>query len=368
MWGLAIGAGLLAAAVTCSESVFICGNDEQCGDGGVCEAVGYCSFPDDACESGRRYAPRSGGGLAGVCVPDDGTVDGGASTGENEQEGSSGSLATSGGSTQGSMSDTTGDETGLTATTQGLEGSTDDSTGAAEGRVTEGLVVLYRLDEGSGIVVHDTSGFEAPLDLELVGSGFSWTAAGLHSDGSGIAVAEGSASKIRVACQATDALTLEAWLTPDYAGQPIATQPARIVTWSLGSGSRNFTLGQGVYFEEGSIPEGYSVRLRTSDTMENGRPALKIATTVPLETQHLVFTRSSDGLETLYRDGQSIATQDVKTGDFSTWTDASDHKFALANEVNLNRGWAGELHLVAIYSRALTEAEVAQNYAVGFED
>ena len=58
----------------------------------------------------------------------------------------------------------------------------------------------------------------------------------------------------------------------------------------------------------------------------------------------------------------------MKTGDFSTWTTASDHRFALANEVELaSRGWAGELHLVALYDRALSEAEILQNFAAGWD-
>jgi cysteine-rich repeat protein len=45
---------------------------------GTCEATGWCSFPDPACDSGARYGDHAGGSLAGECVPpsDASTTDG----------------------------------------------------------------------------------------------------------------------------------------------------------------------------------------------------------------------------------------------------------------------------------------------------
>src|SRR5687768_7217021 len=39
---------------------FRCASDGQCGAGGTCEAVGFCSFADPACTSGRRFGEFSG--------------------------------------------------------------------------------------------------------------------------------------------------------------------------------------------------------------------------------------------------------------------------------------------------------------------
>ena len=57
---------LLFPLAGCADQSFTCGDDAQC-PGGVCELTGYCSFPDDGCESGRRYGEH-GGRFAGVCV------------------------------------------------------------------------------------------------------------------------------------------------------------------------------------------------------------------------------------------------------------------------------------------------------------
>jgi hypothetical protein len=51
-------------------------------------------------------------------------------------------------------------------------------------------------------------------------------------------------------------------------------------------------------------------------------------------------------------------------GDFSNWT---DYRLTLANELNQNHPWLGELYLVAIYNRALTTDEVSQNYGAGLD-
>ena len=80
--------------------------------------------------------------------------------------------------------------------------------------------------------------------------------------------------------------------------------------------------------------------------------------------RHVVYTRSTTGTETIYVDGNLAVTQ-TREGDFSNW---ADMKFALGNEFNSSdweRWWVGTLHLVAIYDRAISGSEVAQNFAAG---
>jgi len=45
-----------------------CTTSAQC-PGGTCEAIGFCSAPDDACPSRKRFAELAGAGLGGQCVP-----------------------------------------------------------------------------------------------------------------------------------------------------------------------------------------------------------------------------------------------------------------------------------------------------------
>lgn len=66
----------LGVAGACAKSAFECTDDPSCEDGdlaGVCEAEGYCSFPDTVCPSGRRFGELAEGPLAGKCVEGDDT-------------------------------------------------------------------------------------------------------------------------------------------------------------------------------------------------------------------------------------------------------------------------------------------------------
>ena len=47
---------------------FVCDDNNDCGNDGFCEASGFCSFADGACEGGRRYGQESGD-VSGQCVP-----------------------------------------------------------------------------------------------------------------------------------------------------------------------------------------------------------------------------------------------------------------------------------------------------------
>ena len=159
--------------------------------------------------------------------------------------------------------------------------------------------------------------------------------------------------KITTACQVTNEITLEAWVTPANLTQ---SGPARIFTVSAAVWTRNLMLGQ----DNG---DDYLARLRTSNTDDNGFPELQVANSVTLSLTHVVFTRQSDGNESLYLDGTQ-AGSGVRSGDFSNW--ASDFNLALGREFNTgDRAWLGTIHMIAVYDRALSPAEVTHNYDAG---
>lgn len=73
-WGLLVGAAGLGAMACRGAGFFVCNEDLDCGrdgdgNGGICEPTGACSFPDDDCNSGRRYGDSSSPSIAGECVP-----------------------------------------------------------------------------------------------------------------------------------------------------------------------------------------------------------------------------------------------------------------------------------------------------------
>jgi hypothetical protein len=226
-------------------------------------------------------------------------------------------------------------------------------------RVTEGLRALYTFEEGVGTTVHDVSGVGEPLDLTIDSlAAVSWIAGGLAVNSPTIVQSEVAATKVISACQLADEITIEAWIEPANTTQD---GPARIVTLSADSSNRNFTLGQGLW--DGQPSDLYDARLRTTATSNNGTPSVSSpAGSLALVLSHVVYTRDVSGSAKIYIDSVERASGAVG-GDLSNWDQG--YPLALANELTQDRPWLGEFHLVAVYARALTQAEVNQNFNAG---
>ena len=221
-------------------------------------------------------------------------------------------------------------------------------------RVDEGLIVLYEFDEGSGATVSDSSGVAQALDLSIADpANVTWSPGYLTIDSATTLSTAGAATKVFSEVVPNEALSLEAWIKPASL-IAVGTPPDRIVSMSTNGSNRNFLLGQ----DAGT----YAARFRTEGE-NNGNPTIYTspasATTL---LQHVVFTHAPDGSEALYVDGvQNMMSS--RSGTLSTW----DPSFPLvvANEASGGREWLGELHLIAVYDRALSEAEVTQNFDAG---
>ena len=77
---------------------------------------------------------------------------------------------------------------------------------------------------------------------------------------------------------------------------------------------------------------------------------------------HVVHTHRADGTEVVYIDGVANLSS-TRTGGMSMW-DAT-YRVVVANEGTNDRAWLGELHLIAVYDRALDLGEVQQNFTAG---
>lgn len=220
-------------------------------------------------------------------------------------------------------------------------------------RVRNGLQALYAFDEASGDVVHDQSGVGRPLDLKIDQPGaVLWQNGALVVRSSTKIQSQAPARKITSAIKRSNAITIEAWVKPANNKQ---NGPARIVTLSANASQRNLTLGQdGNRFE---------VRLRTTSTSSNGIPAVATrANSLTVSRLHVVYTRDAAGDARVYVNGKRETAKKV-AGKLSAWDDA--YRLALTNELTGDRPWLGELHLVAIYDRALSEQEIRQNLKAG---
>ena len=222
---------------------------------------------------------------------------------------------------------------------------------AAE-RVQSGVLAVYDFGSAEGAVVQDQSGVKPALDLRIdQPSNVRRTAGTLEIQrATGIRSTQ-PPTKILNAVRRSNAITLEVWFRPANLTQE---GPARLITISGDTSSRNVTLGQ-----EKTALQG---RLRTTRATNNGMPAIETGRVLKASLTHAVFTRDATGKARIYLNGQ-LAKEQSLPGMISNWD--ARYRLALGNEFSGDRPWLGTLHLVAVYGRSLNAAEVTQNFKAG---
>jgi hypothetical protein len=143
-------------------------------------------------------------------------------------------------------------------------------------------------------------------------------------------------------CKKTNALSIVAHFETNSLKQE---GPARILSFSLNSIKRNFTLGQ----ENDKL----MLRLRTTETGENGsNPEVILCKLEEGQQIKVVITYQPDELA-VYIDGKSKAVQQIK-GDFSNWEACH---FVLGNESMDERPWKGRIYEFSVYSTIIPPKE-----------
>lgn len=144
---------------------------------------------------------------------------------------------------------------------------------------------------------------------------------------------------------AANALTVAMSVSPADARQG---GPARIVSSSTGPSHRNLTVGQEA--------DALVVRLRTTNTGLNASEDASVVDRVFRDGERRRIVVSYDGFRTrVYVDGRLRFDRAQPGGTFGNWNLA--YPLLLGNEVGGQRPWLGTIHDVAIYDRALTDAQ-----------
>ena len=227
---------------------------------------------------------------------------------------------------------------------------------AGGNRYETNLVAKYMFQTGSGSTAYDTSGVTPAADLSLSGN-VSWVGGwGISIGAGGKAQASTSTSqKLAAMIQSSGEYSLEVWAAPAN----VAQTNAYIVSYSGSNTTRDATLGQDAMQYEG--------RARSSTTDTDGAPPLMTTTAsgaAQAALQHVVLTYDPVNGQQIYVNG--IATGDAdpaKGGSLANWD--STFALVLGNETTGQRQWQGVIKFVAIHNRALTAAQIQQNFAVG---
>jgi hypothetical protein len=232
----------------------------------------------------------------------------------------------------------------------------DGTLATGGGRFETDVIAKWEFKTGSGTTAFDTSGVEPAINLTLNGA-VSWIG------GWGIQLTNGkaqgsttSSKKLHQLITATGEFAIEAWVVPANVTQE---GPARIISYSGGADTRNFTLGQTLY--------NYNALLRTDKTDLNGQPALSTADAAEVlqaSLQHVVVNYDAVNGRQIFVNSQFTGdTDNTETGNFADWNDS--YALVLGNEVSGDIPWAGSIRMVAIHNRTLSSEQVAQNFDVG---
>ena len=155
--------------------------------------------------------------------------------------------------------------------------------------------------------------------------------------------------------QGSGEYTLETWVAPAN----VAQKNAYIVSYSGSNTTRDATLGQAVTQYQGMA--------RSSTTDTNGMPALLTTTAdgaAQAALQHVVLTYDPVSGQKIYVNGVYTGDADPsKGGSLANWD--STFALVLGNETTGQRQWQGTIKFVAIHNRALTPAQIQQNFAAG---
>jgi Concanavalin A-like lectin/glucanases superfamily len=219
----------------CAPQAFACNDDAQCGANGLCEPQGWCSFPDHACSTGRRFGAHAGGGLAERCVPTGEGTSGGGSSGSSDP-----SIASSLDATMPGSSSADDDGTSVLPSSSGaVDDTASTDTGSTGEPVDPDLLLWLSFDDASAPFA-DGSG--NGLDAECVDEQCPSLEAGRVGTAARL---DGIDDRLRLldidALATPDALTLALWIDVDAVG---LASYQDVLTKTLGSGSFNsFGLG-----------------------------------------------------------------------------------------------------------------------------
>jgi len=246
-----------------------------------------------------------------------------------------------------------------------------DGTLASGGsRYEDAQIALWEFQTGTGLVAYDTSGVDPAIDLNFSGDvnwfgGWGITIGNSEAQGPGKARGSTTASKkLHDILQESGEFSIEAWVVPANVTQEMA----QIVTYSLGSEDRNFALQQTLY--------NYDFLLLTDAKDANGVPLFELNGEPAISTpdmdevlqatlQHVVATYSPvEGRRQIFVNGELVSNTDtIPGGTFIDWRD--NMAFILGNEASNDGVWEGTFRLAAVHRRALTPAQVTQNFDAG---
>lgn len=250
------------------------------------------------------------------------------------------------------------DVSGLTSNTRQVSDGVEE---LGSERFDTGIIARWEFKEQTGTTALDTSGVAPAMDLALEGPELMSSYGIKVATGRAIATAAASRKLFdRIASQngGSQSYSLEMWIANANTTQD---GPARIISYSQGTGARNFMLGQNLY--------QYIIRNRAflQESNNNGNPALEtydVDRDAQSTLQHITVTYDQLVGRRIYVDGRWTEDEDpIDAGRLWGWNPG--YRLVMGNETSNNRQWIGQIRFAAIYDRALRPSSILQNFEAG---
>lgn len=232
---------------------------------------------------------------------------------------------------------------------------------AAVPRVS-GATGIWRFDEGAGSsILEKTEPPEGsgPMHLTVMTpSAVTWVLGGLRLDRR-VTIATPVAPHVGQAIETSQQFTIEVWAsTADVAqGLDGASDHATIVSASGTILTFNALIGQ--------VGSSWIGRARYTNTPDGGPEIVTDAGKCDAsKIQHLALVASASE-RTLYVDGEGFEST-VNNMDMVVWETSYPIRIGDSSANEYDRSWLGTIYFLAIYDRALTPAQIAQNRAAGY--
>jgi len=245
-----------------------------------------------------------------------------------------------------------------------------DGTLASGGnRYEDAQIALWEFQTGSGLIAYDSSGVDPAIYLNFSGDvtwfgGWGMTIGADAAQGPGKAQASTRASKkLHDILKASGEFSIEAWVVPAN----VAQEMAQIVSYSAGTGTRNFALQQTLY--------DYDFLLRHNAVDANGDPLMGLNgqpmhstpamdEVLQATLQHVVATYDPINGRRIYVNGVlETGVDPIPGGTLIDWQD--NFAVILGNEASSDGLWEGTFRLAAVHRRALSEEQITQNFDAG---
>jgi len=226
------------------------------------------------------------------------------------------------------------------------------STPSPTGRVSDGLVLYYPLEDAAGTIVSDESRAWPLVPLEIPNAELvKWIPGsnGVSIEAGGRLASSTAAGKLSSACVSSGRVSVELWIEP--AG--LACAESAIMSFAADAVLANCILAQ----RNANLL--FYVRTSAADAVSS-TPTATLLSPLKSEIMHIVAVYNGS-IATIYVNG-SPAAQTVPAGSLALW---QSYPVQIGQLQNFGASWQGKIFLAAIYSQALTQEQVNINYQVG---